>query len=84
MRLLLVLLFIPALAFAAEGDGRYQLLNSSDEVFMLDTRTGKIWSYLKSTNPIWLPNVFMCKDDTASVSPTCENAKTLPTIPTSK
>jgi len=88
MRLLVAMvLLIPAITFGAEGDGRYQLLNTKEDVLIIDTKTGRAWNKVKGASPeMFIPEIFMCSDDKVAFLPTCENTKKLPipsTVPQS-
>lgn len=77
--LLLALVLVPTALFAAEGDGRYVLDKDSRNVFILDTRTGKMWEMASEADKqVMLPVLFWCgsdsdNNDIYSKIPTCES-----------
>lgn len=78
----MVLMLLPTLAFGfgSPDQGKYLLLNSSnDEVFLVDTVDGKVWLYLKSVKrPMWTPTIFQCEKETYADNPDCDDNKKLP------
>lgn len=75
-KLLFALLLIPSISLAVEqGEGRYVFENTSQDVFILDTKTGKAWSTPSgASKPLMMPVVFMCVNDRVSFYPSCQES----------
>lgn len=74
MRIFVALLvLLPTLSFAAEGDGRYKFVNTSGKDFLLDSQSGKIWELQRwdaVKRDIFVPVIFASfENDSFSVIP---------------
>ena len=76
----LVLLLLVTVSFAQQKDARYQIVETKQSVFMIDSHTGKTWVYTAITDkeqkfiryqwvPVKVDNNFIDTDNEKEYSP---------------